>query len=44
MILQDVAVETVYEALRKAEAEHLTEEELKKRTGLREAYAKHGVV
>jgi 4-hydroxy-4-methyl-2-oxoglutarate aldolase len=44
VIPQDVAVETVYEALRKAEAEHLTEEELKKGTLLREAYAKHGVL
>jgi len=44
VIPQDVAVETVYEALRKAEAGHLTEEELKKGTLLREAYAKHGVL
>jgi 4-hydroxy-4-methyl-2-oxoglutarate aldolase len=44
VIPQDVAAETVNEALKKAEAEHLTEEKLKKGTLLREAYAKHGVL
>jgi regulator of RNase E activity RraA len=44
VIPQDVVMETVNEALRKVEAEHLTEDELKKGTLLRDAYAKHGVL
>jgi 4-hydroxy-4-methyl-2-oxoglutarate aldolase len=44
VIPQDVAAETVNEAFRKVEAERLTEEELKKGTLLREAYAKYGVL
>ena len=44
VIPQDVAVETIHEALSKLEAEHLTEEELKKGTLLRDVYAKHGVL
>jgi 4-hydroxy-4-methyl-2-oxoglutarate aldolase len=44
VIPQDIAAEAVHEALKKAEAAHLTEEELKKGTLLREAYAKHGVL
>ena len=44
VIPQDVAVETVNEALKKGTAEHFAAEELKKGTLLREAYAKHGVL
>lgn len=44
VIPQDVAVETIHEALKKLEAEHLTGAELKKGTLLREAYTKHGVL
>jgi regulator of RNase E activity RraA len=44
VIPQDVAAETVNAALNKTDAEHLTEEELKKGTLLREVYAKHGVL
>jgi regulator of RNase E activity RraA len=44
VIPQDVAAETVNEALKKAEAEYLIEGELKKGTLLREANAKHGVL
>jgi 4-hydroxy-4-methyl-2-oxoglutarate aldolase len=44
VIPQDIAAEAVHEALKKTEAAHLTEEELKKGTLLREAYAKHGVL
>jgi 4-hydroxy-4-methyl-2-oxoglutarate aldolase len=44
VIPQDVVMEIVNEALRKVEAEHLTEDELKKGTLLRDAYAKHGVL
>src|SRR5918995_536175 len=44
VIPQDVAAETVNEALRQAAAEHFAQEELKKGTLLREAYAKHGVL
>jgi 4-hydroxy-4-methyl-2-oxoglutarate aldolase len=44
VIPQDVAVETVNEALKRVEAEHLTEEELKKGTLLRDVYTKHGVL
>ncbi len=44
VIPQDVVLETVNEALRKVEAEHLTEDELKKGILLRDAYAKHGVL
>lgn len=44
VIPQDVAVETVSEALHKVEAERLTEEELKKGTLLRDVYARYGVL
>jgi 4-hydroxy-4-methyl-2-oxoglutarate aldolase len=44
VIPQDIAVETVNEALKKVEAEHLTAAELQKGTLLREVYAKHGVL
>jgi 4-hydroxy-4-methyl-2-oxoglutarate aldolase len=44
VIPQDVAVETVSEALHKIDAEHLTEEELKKGALLRDVYAKYGVL
>jgi 4-hydroxy-4-methyl-2-oxoglutarate aldolase len=44
VIPQDVVVETVNEALKKVDAEHLSEEELKKGTLLRDVYAKHGVL
>jgi 4-hydroxy-4-methyl-2-oxoglutarate aldolase len=44
VIPQDVAVETVNEALKRVEAEHLTEGELKKGTLLRDVYTKHGVL
>ncbi len=44
VIPQDIAVETVNEALKKVEVEHLTEEELKTGILLRDAYAKHGVL
>ncbi len=44
VIPQDVAVETINEALNKLEAEYLTEEDLKKGTLLRDVYAKHGVL
>lgn len=44
VIPQDVVVETVNEALKKVEAEHLSEEALKKGTLLRDVYAKHGVL
>ncbi len=44
VIPQDVAVETINEALNKLEAEHLTAEELKKGTLLRDVYAKYGVL
>jgi regulator of RNase E activity RraA len=44
VIPQDIVVETVNEALRRVEAEHLTADELRKGTLLRDAYAKHGVL
>jgi 4-hydroxy-4-methyl-2-oxoglutarate aldolase len=44
VIPQDVAVETVTEALHKVEAEHLTAEALQKGLLLRDVYAKHGVL
>ncbi|HXH12207.1 MAG TPA: RraA family protein [Alphaproteobacteria bacterium] len=44
VIPQDVAVETVSEALHKVEAERLTEEELKKGSLLRDVYARYGVL
>jgi regulator of RNase E activity RraA len=44
VIPQDIAVETVNEALKKVEAEHLTAAELQKGTLLRDVYAKHGVL
>lgn len=44
VIPQDVAAETVQDALRRVAVEHLTEEKLNKGTLLREAYAKHGVL
>jgi 4-hydroxy-4-methyl-2-oxoglutarate aldolase len=44
VIPQDVAAETVNAALKNTDAEHLTEEELKKGTLLCGAYAKHGVL
>jgi regulator of RNase E activity RraA len=44
VIPQDVAAETVNAALKKTDAEHLTEDELKKGPMLREAYAQHGVL
>jgi 4-hydroxy-4-methyl-2-oxoglutarate aldolase len=44
VIPQDVAVETVHEALQKIDAEHLSAEALKKGILLREVYAKHGVL
>jgi regulator of RNase E activity RraA len=44
VIPQDVVAETIDEALRKLEAEHLTEEALKTGTLLRDVYAKHGVL
>jgi 4-hydroxy-4-methyl-2-oxoglutarate aldolase len=44
VIPQDVIVDTVNEALKKIEAEHLSEEELKRGTLLRDVYAKHGVL
>ncbi len=44
VIPQDVAVETVSEALHKVEAERLTEEELKKGALLRDVYARYGVL
>jgi regulator of RNase E activity RraA len=44
VIPQDVTVETVNEALKKVEAEHLTAEELRKGALLREVYAKYGVL
>jgi 4-hydroxy-4-methyl-2-oxoglutarate aldolase len=44
VIPQDVAVETITEALQKLEAEHRSEDELKKGTLLRDVYAKHGVL
>ena len=44
MIPQDVAVETVNEALKKVEVEHLMEEEFKTGILLRDAYAKYGVL
>jgi 4-hydroxy-4-methyl-2-oxoglutarate aldolase len=44
VIPQDVAVETVQQALTKVEAEHLTEEALKRGALLRDAYAQYGVL
>jgi regulator of RNase E activity RraA len=44
VIPQDVALETIHEALKKLEAERLTADELAKGTLLREVYAKHGVI
>ncbi len=44
VIPEDVAVETVNEALKKVEAEHLTSEELKKGALLRDVFAKYGVL
>ncbi|MBI3330210.1 MAG: RraA family protein [Nitrospinae bacterium] len=44
VIPQDVAVETINEALKKVEAEHLSGEELKKGVLLRDVFAKHGVL
>jgi 4-hydroxy-4-methyl-2-oxoglutarate aldolase len=44
VIPQDVVVETVNEALKKVDAEHLSEEELRKGALLRDVYAKHGVL
>jgi 4-hydroxy-4-methyl-2-oxoglutarate aldolase len=44
VIPQDVAVETVHEALQKIDAEHLSAEALTKGILLREVYAKYGVL
>jgi 4-hydroxy-4-methyl-2-oxoglutarate aldolase len=44
VIPQDVAVETIQEALTKVEAEHLTEEALRKGVLLRDVYAQYGVL
>jgi 4-hydroxy-4-methyl-2-oxoglutarate aldolase len=44
VIPQDVALETIHEALKKLEAGRLTAEELTKGTLLRDVYAKHGVL
>jgi 4-hydroxy-4-methyl-2-oxoglutarate aldolase len=44
VIPQDVAVETIQEALIKVEAEHLMEEALRKGALLRDAYAQYGVL
>jgi 4-hydroxy-4-methyl-2-oxoglutarate aldolase len=44
VIPQDVAVETIQEALIKVEAEHLTEEALRKGVLLRDVYAHYGVL
>jgi regulator of RNase E activity RraA len=44
VIPQDVALETIHEALKKLEAERLTAEELTRGTLLRDVYAKHGVL
>jgi len=44
VIPQDVAVETIQEALNKVEAEHLTEEALRKGVLLRDVYAQYGVL
>jgi 4-hydroxy-4-methyl-2-oxoglutarate aldolase len=44
VIPQDVAVETVQAALTKVEAEHLTEEALKRGTLLRDVYARYGAL
>lgn len=44
VIPQDVALETVNEAVRKAEVEQRTSEELKKGTLLRDVYTKYGVL
>ena len=43
VIPQDMVGETVSEALHRVEAEHLTEEELKKGALLRDVYAKYGI-
>jgi 4-hydroxy-4-methyl-2-oxoglutarate aldolase len=44
VIPQDVVAETIQAALEKVETEHLTSEELKKGTLLRDVYAKYGVL
>lgn len=44
VIPQDVAIETVSEALHRVETEQLTEEELKKGALLRDVFAKYGVL
>ena len=44
VIPQDVAIETVNEALQRVEAEHFTSEELKKGVLLRDVFAKYGVL
>jgi 4-hydroxy-4-methyl-2-oxoglutarate aldolase len=44
VIPQDVAMETITEALKKLAAEHFSGEELKQGTLLRDVYAKHGVL
>ena len=44
VIPQDVVAETIQAALEKGETEHLTSEELKKGTLLRDVYAKYGVL
>jgi regulator of RNase E activity RraA len=44
VVPQDVALETVHEALNRVEAEHRTVAELKTGSLLREAFAKHGVL
>ena len=44
VIPQDVVAETIQAALEKVETEHLTSEELKQGTLLRDVYAKYGVL